>query len=85
MYPSFLEKTKAEKHGAATRSFYWANEVEKVHGALYEDVIKTLERGDSVSERDYYVCRECGYTIADARPDKCPVCAAKREAFFKVD
>jgi rubrerythrin len=85
MYPAFLEKSKAEKLSAATKTFYWANEVEKVHGALYEDVIKTLESGGSVAEKSYYVCEKCGYTIADAPPDKCPICSAKKEAFFKVD
>jgi rubrerythrin len=85
MYPEFLEKSKAEKQAAATRSFFWANEVEKVHGALYDDAIKTLEGGGSVTEMSYHVCEKCGYTIADAPPDKCPVCGAKKEAFFKVD
>jgi rubrerythrin len=85
MYPAFLEKSKEEKVGKATRSFHWANEVEKVHGALYEEAIKAMEAGNPISEKDYYVCDKCGYTIADAAPDKCPVCGAKKEEFFKVD
>ncbi len=85
MYPQFIEESKAEKQSAATKSFYWANEVEKVHGALYEKAIKTLEAGASLPEKDYYICEKCGYTIADAAPEKCPVCAAKKESFFKAD
>jgi rubrerythrin len=85
MYPTFMAKSKEEKVGMATRSFYWANEVEKLHGALYEDAIKSMEAGNSIPEKDYYICDRCGYTIADAPLDKCPVCGAKRESFFKVD
>jgi len=82
MYPGFLETSKAEKNNAATRTFHWANEVEKVHGKLYKEVIKAMESGQPVAEKDYYICPKCGYTIADAPPDKCPVCGAKKETFF---
>ena len=40
MYPVFLAKSKEEKQGVATKTFHYANEVEKIHGALYEDAIK---------------------------------------------
>ncbi len=85
MYPKFLEKAKEEKHNGARKSFHWANEVEKVHGRLYENAIGTLEDGRDLPVVDYYVCDKCGYTIAESAPDKCPVCGAKRESFFKVD
>ncbi len=85
MYPEFLEKSKEEKEGQATRTFHWANEVEKVHGELYQNALKAVEAGESFPEKDYYVCAKCGYTIADAAPDKCPVCGAKKEEFFKAD
>ncbi len=42
----------------ATRSFYWANEVEKVHGALYDEAIKAMEGGNPIPEKDYYVCEK---------------------------
>jgi rubrerythrin len=85
MYPEFLTTSKAEKVGAATKSFHWANEVEKVHGDLYQQAITALESGKAVEEHDYYICEKCGYTIADGAPDKCPVCGAKKAEFFKVD
>lgn len=84
MYPEFLAVSKEEKQGAATKSFYWANEVEKVHGGLYQEAIKSLEGGSDLPVKDYYVCCKCGYTIGDKAPDKCPVCAATAESFFKV-
>ena len=82
MYPEFLAKSKEEKNGAATKSFHWANEVEKVHGELYQGAIKALESGDKLAEKDYYICDKCGYTVGDAAPDKCPVCGHKKEHFF---
>lgn len=85
MYPEFLVAAKAEKNNAAVKSFHWANEVEKVHGALYEKAIQALESGTVVPEKDYYICPKCGYTIADSAPDKCPVCGAKKEEFFLAD
>ncbi len=85
MYPVFIAKAKEEKIGAATKSFHWANEVEKGHGALYDDAIKVLEAGGTVPEKDYYICEKCGYTIAGSPPEVCPVCAAKKEAFFKAN
>ncbi len=85
MYPEFLEKSKAEKVGGATKTFHWANEVEKVHGNLYQEALKAVEAGQSVPEKDYYICRKCGYTVGDEAPDKCPVCGAKKSEFFVVD
>jgi len=85
MYPEFLAAAKQEKQGSATASFHWANEVEKVHGSLYEAAIKTVEGGGKLPEKDYYICEKCGYTIADTAPDKCPVCGAKKDNFFVAD
>jgi rubrerythrin len=33
----------------------------------------------------YYVCSVCGYTVADQRPEKCPVCGAAAKAFDQID
>lgn len=83
MYPAMIEEAKAEGNAAAERSFSYANAVEEVHADLYQ---KTLDSLDNPADVDcYYVCSVCGYTIADAPPDKCPVCGAVAKAFMKVD
>ena len=82
MYPAMIEAAKAENEKAAERSFTFANEVEKVHAALYEKALANLE---GLKETDYYVCSVCGYTVEDGPPNACPVCKAKAKAFFKVD
>ena len=82
MYPEMIEAARAEDNKAALRSFEYANAVEKVHANLYQ---KALEKMDKLEEADYYVCSVCGYTCEDEAPDECPVCKAKKKAFFKVD
>jgi rubrerythrin len=85
MYPGFLATSKEEKNSAATKTFHWANEVEKVHGGLYQEAIKLVESGKDIPVKDYYVCCKCGYTVGDGAPGKCPVCGAGKDAFFKVE
>lgn len=82
MYPQMIADAKEEGERQAEISFTYANEVEKIHAALYE---KALEQMDQFPVSDYYVCKICGYTVADAPPDKCPVCGANPKQFFKVD
>ena len=82
MYPAMIEDAKAEDNKAAFRSFDYANAVEKIHAELYQKALDNLENMEAV---DYYVCNVCGYTCESEAPDECPVCKAKKKAFFKVD
>lgn len=82
MYPEMIKTAEAEGNKSAVRSFTFANEVEKVHAALYQ---KALDNLNSLTEADYYVCNVCGYTIESEAPETCPVCGAKAKAFSKVD
>ena len=82
MYPAMIEAAKAEGNKTAERSFTFANEVEKVHAALYQ---KALDNLSALPETDIYVCSICGYTCETQPPESCPVCKAKSKAFFKVD
>ena len=82
MYPPMIEGAKEEGHKAAERSFTYAYAVEKVHAGLYQ---KALDNLDGMEEVDYHVCSVCGHTVEGEPPDECPVCQAKKKAFFKVD
>ena len=82
MYPEMIADAKDEGNKTAERSFIFANEVEQVHAELYQNALDNL---DSLEEADYYVCSVCGMTVEDEAPDTCPVCSAKKSAFFKVD
>ncbi len=81
MYPRMIADATDEAAKNALRSFTMANEVEKIHAALYQKALDNL--GKNV-EADYYVCAVCGYTVEGEAPDDCPVCKAKKAAFRKI-
>jgi len=82
MYPKMIEEAIAEGNKAAQISFQFANEVEKIHAALYQ---KGLDMMGDLEDVDYYICEICGNTVEGEPPDKCSVCGAGKKAFFKVD
>lgn len=83
MYPEMIKVAEAEGHKAALRSFQYANAVEKEHAALYQKILDSLEAAPA--EYDYYVCSVCGHTHEKEAPQKCPVCGANANAFFKSE
>ena len=81
MYPGMIADAEAEGDKAAKRTLSYANEVEKVHAALYQ---KALDNMSGLEAVDYYVCSVCGYTCEKEPPEKCPVCKSNAKAFYKV-
>ena len=81
MYPEMLEKAKAEGVKQAEISFDYANQVEKIHAALYENALANLGKN---KEADYYVCPVCGNTVEAKAPDKCPICDTPGSKFIKI-
>jgi rubrerythrin len=82
MYPQMIEDAVAEKAVQAERSFRWANEVEKVHAALYQGILDNLQPGGEPF--DYWLCPVCGHTVERNAPDTCVVCGAKGSVFYKA-
>jgi rubrerythrin len=82
MYPAMIADAQAEGNKAGERTLSYANEVEKVHAALYE---KALEKMGNLEKVDYYVCSICGYTCEKEPPERCPVCTSNAKVFYKVD
>jgi rubrerythrin len=82
MYPGMIAAAKDAGNKDAERTFNFANEVEKIHHALFEKGLKTMEEKKLV---DMYVCPVCGYTVEEAPPEQCPVCGAKGKVFKKID
>jgi rubrerythrin len=83
MYPAMIEAAKAEGNKEAERSFHFANEVEKVHARLYEQLLAGL--GNAGEIYAYWVCPVCGYTAEKEAPTVCPVCGAKGKMFRKIE
>ena len=82
MYPAFIKDAEAEDNKRALRTFNYANEVEKIHEALYKEALASL--GKPGETYDYYICPICGYTHARTAPEVCPVCGAPAERFEKI-
>ena len=82
MYPAMIADAQAEGNKKAERTFNYANQVEKVHAALYQ---KTADNLDNLPDVDYWICPLCGYTAENEAPDTCPVCGAKKASFFKAE
>ena len=83
MYPAMIEAAKADGNKAAERSFQYANEVEKIHAKLYQEMVDNL--GTAQEAYPYFVCPVCGYTCEKEAPEVCPVCGAKGKLFKKVE
>ncbi len=81
MYPGMKEAAKAEKNDAAFQTFNFANEVEKIHAALYSKALETLGKNEAL---DYYVCPVCGNTVEKAAPERCPICGTPGKNFMKI-
>ena len=80
MYPEFIEEARKENQPVALMGLENANKVERVHEKLFAEA---LESGGDIEERDYYVCSVCGYPHIGEAPEKCPVCGAPKEKFYK--
>lgn len=83
MYPEYIDVAKQEGNKQATWSFDVANKVEQIHAKLFNKAIDALKNKKELKKVDYYVCGFCGNTVEGAPPDKCPICGAPKEKFFK--
>jgi len=82
MYPQMVAEAKEEGNEGAEITLTHAMEVEKVHHELFQKALANL---DDFPVQDYFLCKACGYTVAENPPDRCPVCGAVKSAFFKVE
>ena len=83
LYPEFIEVAKREKASAALRSFTFALKVEAVHAVLYQDALDNLEKRRR-KQHTYYVCPDCGNTLAELTILKCLVCGHPKSGFIAV-
>ena len=83
MYPEMIEAARKAERKDALRTFEYANEVEKVHAALYREVLNSLDRSRETTV--FHVCPTCGYTSEGEAPETCPVCGVKGTMFKKID
>ncbi len=83
MYPEYITVAKQEGNKQAAWSFDVANQVEQIHAKLFSKAIDALKNKKPLEQVDYYVCGVCGNTVEGSPPDRCPICGAPKEKFFK--
>jgi len=83
MYPPMLEQAQKDGH-KAKRMFNYAVQVEEVHARIYKMALEAAQRGEDLSESEFYLCPFCGYIEVGKPSDPCPVCGAKPEKFILV-
>lgn len=83
MYPPMLEQAEKDNH-PAKRMFGYAVEAEEVHAKLYAMARAAAERGEDLTETEFYLCPVCGHIELGSPPEKCPICGAKAKAFVLV-
>jgi len=79
MYPAFRAVAELQGEKGAVRSTSWALEAEKVHAELYSQARTAVEGGADVQIDEIHICEVCGWTGTGKKPDRCPLCGAKRE------
>jgi len=85
MYPEYLTLAEQDENSQAVWSFDVASKVEQVHARLYQRASKALENNKDLKDANYYVCQLCGNTVENEPPEKCPICNARKEKFFKTN
>ncbi len=81
MYPMFIDQAKRDANNDAFKSFFWAQEAERVHADLYQKAADSIKQGKDVALGELYVCEVCGNTVEGTPPDKCPICGEPGEKY----
>jgi rubrerythrin len=85
MYPAFIAQAEKDGQTEARRTFKLANQVEKIHAALYGRAAEAVASGKDPANAPFFVCQTCGNTVEGAAPEKCPICGAPKSQFKRVD
>ena len=83
MYPPMLATAEAEGH-RAKRMFAFAVKAEAVHAQLYTQALEAIQRGEDLSETNFYLCPICGYIEFGNPPAACPICGVKASKFVRI-
>lgn len=73
MYPAFIQDAELEKVQGAVVSFNYAQDAEKKHAEIYNDVAANLATPEVLSVV-YYICPKCGNAYAGTASEACELC-----------
>ena len=83
MYPAFDAVAKLQEEKGAVRTFFYANEAEKIHEVMFRKAHDAISSGKDIDHANVYVCPVCGHTHLGEAPEKCPVCGVKKERYLE--
>ncbi len=83
MYPEFIKTAEEEGEKQALRTFDYANQAEKVHGATFKKLKESVDAGKDAEDKDVFLCPVCGWVGVDPVPERCPICNTPSKAFKK--
>ena len=83
MYPPMLKQAVADEH-KAKRMFAYALKAEEVHAGLYNLALQAVERGEDLSESEFYLCPVCGHIEFGKPEGDCPICGTKASKYYMV-
>jgi len=83
MYPPMFKQAEADDH-KAKRMFKYALDVEAVHAQLYKLALEAVERGEDLTETEFYLCPVCGHIEFGKPSEECPVCGAKADKYIQI-
>lgn len=81
MYPEFIETAMQEDQKQALRTFEYANEAEKVHGVIFQDLKDKIAGGTDAPDKTVHLCPVCGWVGLDPAPERCPICNTPSKSF----
>lgn len=81
MYPAYVEVAKVQGDKQAFKSMHWALKAEMDHKRMYAEARAQVLAGGDIAGQPVSVCQVCGHTVIGDVPDKCPVCAAAKQAY----
>ncbi len=83
MYPPMLQQAEADGH-KAKRIFGYAVKAEEVHARLYKLALEAVQRGEDLTETEFYLCPVCGHIEFGSPPQSCPICGTPAAKFVQV-
>lgn len=85
MYPPMHARAEKEGNKPAVATFRHALEAERIHAEMYAAALEAVKAGKDAEIGPIWICDVCGHTVTGEPAERCPVCGAKRERYFKVE
>ncbi len=84
MYPPMVQTAEDEGHRAKVM-FGYAVKAEAVHAELYRLALEAVDRGEDLTQANFYLCPICGHIEFGVPPDRCPICGTNGSKYTQMN